>query len=448
MKRTLLFLALMASAAMITPAWGQVAAQTKRVLFVGNSYTSVNDLPQMTTQVALSMGDTLQATSNTPGGCTFQQHCQNQSMDLIRQGGWDAVVLQEQSQYPSFPDWQVQQDVFPYAARLVDSIYSCSPCAEPVFYMTWGRKNGDRHNADAFPPLGTYEGMDSLLALRYGQMARLNDASLCPVGRVWHRLRDEHPDIELYQADESHPSVAGTYAAACAFYVMLFHRDPSAIAYAASLSASQAAAIRQVVRSVVFDSLDRWQRPQPSFRLLSVDTVDHGNAAAFSLVDVLADTLFCFWGDGSADTLTAISDSETDPGRCDLQHLYLQGGTYDITLLAKKHCMTHTYTFSYTARTSGIAPFASSSSLRLWPNPASTVLHVALPYDGTRLTLTDAAGRILMRRHVAAGSGEGTVTLHIGHLPTGVYLLCIDAPSGTDTSSQAGRRAAVCFIKQ
>lgn len=55
---------------------------------------------------------------------------------MIRNGGWDFVVLQEQSQYPSFPQWQVETGVFPYAARLEDSVYAASPCAEPVFYMT------------------------------------------------------------------------------------------------------------------------------------------------------------------------------------------------------------------------------------------------------------------------------------------------------------------------
>ena len=124
-----------------------MSQQQRQVLFVGNSYVYVNDLPQMLANVAESMGDEAVCESNTPGGCTFSQHCQNHSMDLIRQGGWDVVVLQEQSQYPSFPQWQVEQQVFPYAARLVDSAYAANPCVEPMFFMTWGRKNGDHDNA-------------------------------------------------------------------------------------------------------------------------------------------------------------------------------------------------------------------------------------------------------------------------------------------------------------
>ena len=186
------------------------AQERPRVLFIGDSYTDVNNLPQMVSDVARSMGDEMSFASNTPGGCTFQQHCTNQSMQMICQGGWDVVVLQEQSQYPSFPQSQVEAEVFPYAERLVDSIYAHNPCAEPMFYMTWGRRDGDQQNAQFFPVLGTYEGMDSMLCLRYTYMAEANDASLCPVGRVWRQLRRSNPEIELYSSDGSQPSVAGT----------------------------------------------------------------------------------------------------------------------------------------------------------------------------------------------------------------------------------------------
>ena len=138
-----------------------LSGQPIRVLFVGNSYTSVNNLPLLFRNVSSSTGDEVEVNSNTPGGCTFQQHCTNQSATLIQQGGWDFVVLQEQSQLPAFPLSQVQSSCFPYAAQLNDMIEQYNPCAETVFYMTWGRKYGDQDNAQFFPPIGTYEGMDS-----------------------------------------------------------------------------------------------------------------------------------------------------------------------------------------------------------------------------------------------------------------------------------------------
>ena len=237
-----------------------MAQGAQRVLFIGNSYTQVNDLPQMVADIAESMGDQVECHSNTPGGCTFEMHCRNQSMTMICEGGWNFVVLQEQSQLPAFPMDSVEMYVFPFAQQLVDSVYAHNPNSEPMFFMTWGRKNGDTEFG--YPPMDTYEGMDSLLYARYMQMGADNDASVCPVGRVWHYLRDHNEGVELYISDGSHPSLAGSYAAACAFYTMLFGRDPNGISYNAGLDKYEARAIRFAVHHVVYDSLWKWQRPE------------------------------------------------------------------------------------------------------------------------------------------------------------------------------------------
>ena len=94
-----------------------IQAQSTKVLFIGNSYTDVNSLPTLFYNIAASTGEDVFTASNTPGGCTFQLHCTNQSATMIQQGGWDYVVLQEQSQLPAFPIAQVQSSCFPYAAH-------------------------------------------------------------------------------------------------------------------------------------------------------------------------------------------------------------------------------------------------------------------------------------------------------------------------------------------
>ena len=45
---------------------------TSKVLFIGNSYTSVNDLPTMVSNIAVSFGDVLIKDSQTPGGTTLK----------------------------------------------------------------------------------------------------------------------------------------------------------------------------------------------------------------------------------------------------------------------------------------------------------------------------------------------------------------------------------------
>ena len=107
------------------------------VLFLGNSYTAFNNLPNIIESIANSMGDFLYTNSNTMGGATLQTHSENNSSnDLIMQGNWDYVVLQEQSQYPSFPLWQVEQSVFPYASQLNQLIEDSESLHKKIYKKT------------------------------------------------------------------------------------------------------------------------------------------------------------------------------------------------------------------------------------------------------------------------------------------------------------------------
>jgi hypothetical protein len=166
-------------------------ADSLNVLFIGNSYTASNNLTNIISSIATSMGDNLITESSLLGGATLQLHASNSNTnDLIMSGNWDYVVLQEQSQYPSFPLFQVEQDVFPYATQLSELINEYNDCGEIVFFMTWGRENGDQGNCPNWPPVCTYEGMDDLLRERYLIMANDNNALVSPVGAVWRFIRD------------------------------------------------------------------------------------------------------------------------------------------------------------------------------------------------------------------------------------------------------------------
>jgi hypothetical protein len=76
---------------------GNLQARKLRVLFIGNSYTATNNLPQLLGLVASSQGDTLISDINTPGGFTFKNHFENATTrSKIAAGNWDFVVLQAQ----------------------------------------------------------------------------------------------------------------------------------------------------------------------------------------------------------------------------------------------------------------------------------------------------------------------------------------------------------------
>lgn len=244
----------------------QNGKQHIKVLFIGNSYVFFNNLPQICAGIAASMGDVLITDQSTVGGYSLQQHFADSNTirkikagipdyNTQERGSWDYVVLQERSQLPSYPIREVERLVFPYAHALDSTIHQHHPHAKTIFYVTWGRKNGDKARCRTWPPVCTYQGMDSLLALRYGMMAEKERAMLAPVSAVWKYLRENSPAIELYNADESHPSEAGSYLAACSFYTVLFKKDPMRIQFDYKLDPLTALTIRKAVKEVIYQSL-------------------------------------------------------------------------------------------------------------------------------------------------------------------------------------------------
>ena len=234
-------------------------SQTKNVLFIGNSYTFTFDIPQITANMASSVGDHLNYQTSAISGYSLLQHSTyTNTLNLIRQGGWDYVVLQEFSQNPSQPLEWVEQNVYPYAQFLDGEINNYNSRAETIFYMTWGRRDGDTERCSYMPEVCTYIGMDDLTRERYMYMAEANHGIVSPVGAVWRYIRQNYPSIELYNADGSHPSEAGSYAAACSFYTTIFRKDPTNITYNFTLSSSDAEIIRNAAKQIVYNDLLTW----------------------------------------------------------------------------------------------------------------------------------------------------------------------------------------------
>ena len=130
-----------------------------RILFIGNSLTSANNLPAMVAAIADSRGVEVITDAHTPGGARLRNHAANKNvLRKLRKQSWDFVVLQEQSQSPGFNDWQLARDVFPHATRLVEESKKVNPDTSVIFYMTMAHRNGDPANQRVSSELLTYEG--------------------------------------------------------------------------------------------------------------------------------------------------------------------------------------------------------------------------------------------------------------------------------------------------
>jgi hypothetical protein len=210
---------------------------TTQVLFVGNSYTSVNDLPGAVGQLAASVGHRIAASTIAPGGWWWRDHAGSaDTMNAINSRDWDFVVLQEQSMAPADPRLLLESSL-PAAVQMTTAARSGG--ADIVLFLTWGHRGG---SSEVRQP--DYSSMQIALATGYQTVADRLIAEVAPVGMAWWMSLDERPDIVLFQADGSHPTMAGTYLAASVIAGVLLDVDPETFTESLSLDEPTAGALR------------------------------------------------------------------------------------------------------------------------------------------------------------------------------------------------------------
>jgi PKD repeat protein len=316
------------------------AQDSVSVLFIGNSYTYVNDLPSVFSQLTTSLGDEATVDSKTNGGFTFQNQLSDPlTMTKIHAKTWDYVVLQGQSQEPSFPFDQVNTQTLPPAVSLADSVYANGFCSQAMYFMTWGRQVGDPQ----WDSINTFYKMNNRLRNAYVRIADSANASVAPVGVAWKYIIDNHPTINLYSPDGSHPSLAGTYLSACTFYASVYRKNSSGAPYTAGLDPTVAGYLQNAADLAVLDSLDTWSlKGKAELTVADFLATVVGQTVQLTNASTHAQGYMWNFGDG-------MSSSLINPS-----HGYTSAGTYPIELIALSECGNDTTVQQITIQSTGI----------------------------------------------------------------------------------------------
>tara|TARA_R110002049_G_scaffold309298_1_gene520471 strand:+ start:83 stop:841 length:759 start_codon:yes stop_codon:yes gene_type:complete len=179
-------------------------AQTKdtlKILFVGNSYTFVSNMPHIVSLISDSTKTKLITSKSTLGGSTLSNHWNGErglkTKEIIKSGNFDIVVLQEFS----MSTINNQDSFMLHAKKFCDYIKEHG--AKPYFYETWAREKVPQ--------------WQKTITEMYHKAASENNAGLVKVGEARELALKLRPQLELYQADGSHPSDLGALLAACVF---------------------------------------------------------------------------------------------------------------------------------------------------------------------------------------------------------------------------------------
>ena len=212
------------------------------ILFIGNSFTFVNDLPKMLETLASDAGDKLSTASVLKGGAYLHQfadpdHELGQRLaNIYPTKNWDFIVLQDQSFNPANNPDDFLESVKKLCEQMNDG-------AKFLFYSTWAY----RDQTEKLAKTGmTYSEMLDALTASYQKAAELHHGIRVPVGDAFALSTAEYPTIDLYTGDDYHPSPCGTYLAACLFYQAVTGKSPAELTVPDGISDEQGTALRAI----------------------------------------------------------------------------------------------------------------------------------------------------------------------------------------------------------
>lgn len=246
----------------------------------GNSYTSFNSLDTLLEKIGVVNADAV-----TAGGKKLSAHWSevntsgHASNTTLRDPNidWDYVVLQDQSQVPGFPrtnsDWLASMNGAVGLSGAIEDEGS-----ESVLLMTWGRRNGDATNPVLY---NNFTAMQDRLESGYidyrdNMTAAGSTVWIAPVGLAFALIHDGveaagtnatlsgNTFYDLYNADGSHPSLAGSYLAACVLYATMTGDSPVGSNDTVSLNNTLKLELQQAAASTVFNETSHLSYPWES----------------------------------------------------------------------------------------------------------------------------------------------------------------------------------------
>lgn len=215
------------------------AEPPESVLFVGNSFTFYNNavythLRRLLVSDDPALRDAVFLKSMTISGAVLSDHVKGLEQ-MLDQWDWDVVVLQGHSLEALEP---ASREKFEASAARLTSM-AAADGARPVLFMTWA-----------------YAGQPEMtpkLNRAYSALGHELGVTVVPVGLAFERALADIPGLSLHTPDLKHPTLEGTYLAACVFYAALWRESPEPLDYGAGLPEDTALALRKTAWRTVQD---------------------------------------------------------------------------------------------------------------------------------------------------------------------------------------------------
>lgn len=232
----------------ITDASVQQRKPQVRVLFLGSTFTSRNNMPGMVAQMAQQPRSprNVVAEFRTAGRSTLRELWEDTRIRTVLDGGWRFVVVQGQSTEPIDHADEFAEFADRFAATAKER------GTKLVFFETWARRWDHPLYENKQIGVESPRDMQRLVRAAYLAVNARNGARIARVGDAFETVTQRREDIELFDADGANPSVLGTYLAAAVFYGILTSDSPLNIDWRPErISEADAVFLRQVAAETV-----------------------------------------------------------------------------------------------------------------------------------------------------------------------------------------------------
>ncbi len=403
MKRLLLF-----TLVLFTYTFSQ-AADTTKVLFIGNSFTATYDVPQIVKGFADAAGLPMVIASHMPGGISVADvsqgtmaHMNNPIVfDMIRSNNWDYVVLQDnQGRFVDgggiFPN-PAQSPVIAGHMKIRDSVRANNSCSRMLLFSGWAWKSG-------YPGLGDGKKLITNIYENYQVLNTSAQEIISPIGAAWLCAITQVPSIDLWGPDEAHQSMEGSYITAAVIFSSIYRMNTETVMFGNGMDTAIARKLRRIAYETVSDSI------KPTKLSSYIPTLTYIGST------LTAPTGFTKYQWFKNNTLLATTTTNTyiiTPGSTDC---------YQVMVTNNNGCKQRSALVC--KPTTGINNIYDQEQISISPNPANDYIVVNYikndqPFSYSIISLS---GSVVMKGTIDSGN----TPINIGALTAGTYYISIN----------------------
>lgn len=222
-------------AAQTTLSFEDAPAADFELLFIGNSHSSVNNLPALVTRLieAGTKGKTANG-FNAPGWQFLDERVgDGVTQQSIEARPWTHIFLQAQK-YSTTGQYYYSTSAAEEWVRKVKAVN-----ATPVMFPEWPRRNNYEEGRRVY--------------LLHVSIAETEPACVAPVGPAWDLARINHPEINLHASDGNHSSLKGALLTAFVFYEVITGNLASELSYVSAIDVSENE--QNILRNIASEAL-------------------------------------------------------------------------------------------------------------------------------------------------------------------------------------------------